>query len=116
MLILKLLSDADFIVSYEVHDYRQWDRGFYYNIRIVFIDSSMLIAREYIDEPQRDYSFHWQNSDNKLLKRWDNAPHYRELMTFPYHMHMESWVIESMVVSLEDVLTQIEGILKDKKS
>jgi len=35
------------------------------------------------------YSFHWQNSDNKLVKRWDNAPHHPEIQTYPNHVHIE---------------------------
>ncbi|MBF0457759.1 MAG: hypothetical protein HQK99_07680 [Nitrospirae bacterium] len=115
MLILKLINDADFVVSYEVLDYKQWDRGMYYKLSIVFNDSSVLIAREYVDELQRDYSFHWQGSDNNMIIRWDNAPHYKELLTFPHHKHMAGRVIESRVVSLEDILNQIKGMLKDNK-
>ncbi|WP_420266837.1 toxin-antitoxin system TumE family protein [Candidatus Magnetominusculus dajiuhuensis] len=115
MLILKLINGADFIASYEVMDYKKWDRGSYSKLRIVFNDSSVLFVREYVDELQRDYSFHWQSSDDAMIIRWDNAPHYKELLTFPHHKHMEGSIIESRVVSLEDVLTQIKGMLKDKK-
>ncbi len=34
------------------------------------------------------YSFHWQNSDNNLVKRWDNAPHHPEIQTYPNHVHI----------------------------
>jgi len=33
------------------------------------------------------YSFHWQDAAGKLLKRWDNAAHHRELSTHPNHLH-----------------------------
>jgi hypothetical protein len=33
------------------------------------------------------YSFHWQGTDGKLLKRWDNAAHHPEIETFPHHIH-----------------------------
>lgn len=115
MLILKLIEDADFVASSEILDYKKWDRGFYYKLRIVFKDSSVLCAREYVDELQRDYSFHWQSSKNNIIIRWDNAPHYKDLLTFPHHKHTEDRVVESRVVSLEDVLAQIKGLLKDKK-
>ncbi len=115
MLILKLIKDAEFVASHEILDYKKWDRGFYYKLRIVFKDSSVLFAREYVDELQRDYSFHWQSSENKMLIRWDNAPHYKDLLTFPHHKHTEDRVVESKVVSLEDVLAQIKGLLQNNK-
>ena len=29
------------------------------------------------------YSFHWQNAEGKLIRRWDNAPHHPEISSFP---------------------------------
>jgi hypothetical protein len=36
MEILRLLEHADWIENYEVQDYRQWESGFYYRLKIVF--------------------------------------------------------------------------------
>jgi hypothetical protein len=33
------------------------------------------------------YSFHWQNPEGKLIRRWDNAPHHPEISSFPHHLH-----------------------------
>ena len=33
------------------------------------------------------YRHHWQDRNGLLIKRWDNAPHYRSIDTFPYHLH-----------------------------
>lgn len=33
------------------------------------------------------YSFHWQTAEGLLVRRWDNAPHHREIATFPDHLH-----------------------------
>ena len=33
------------------------------------------------------YSFHWQNAEGKLIRRWDNAPHHPEISSFPHHLH-----------------------------
>ena len=33
------------------------------------------------------YSFHWQDPDGRLRKRWDNAPHHPEISTNPNHVH-----------------------------
>jgi hypothetical protein len=115
MLILKLIKDAFFVKTYEVLDYKKWDSGFYYKLTIVFEDSSVLFAREYVDELQRDYSFHWQSADNNMIIRWDNAPHYKDILTFPHHKHTNEQVVESTVVSLKDVLNQINTILMEQK-
>lgn len=33
------------------------------------------------------YSFHWQAANGALIRRWDNAPHHREISSFPHHLH-----------------------------
>lgn len=33
------------------------------------------------------YSFHWQAVNGALIRRWDNAPHHREIASFPHHLH-----------------------------
>lgn len=39
-----------------------------------------------------------------LIRRWDNAPHHRELPNFPHHLHDENDVLSSEDVNLADVL------------
>ena len=33
------------------------------------------------------YSFHWQDGQGRLRRRWDNAPHYPDLPNAPHHIH-----------------------------
>ena len=33
------------------------------------------------------YSFHWQDEQAQLIRRWDNAPHYPNLPSAPHHIH-----------------------------
>jgi hypothetical protein len=48
---------------------------------------------------------------NNLICRWDTAPHYKNLKTFPYHAHLPDGVKESRQVTLIDVLDKIEGVV-----
>lgn len=34
------------------------------------------------------YNYHWQDCHHRLIKRWDNAPHFPHLETFPHHVHV----------------------------
>ena len=27
------------------------------------------------------------NGNNRLIKRWDSAPHHKEITSFPFHLH-----------------------------
>ncbi|MBI2502944.1 MAG: hypothetical protein HYW07_06885 [Candidatus Latescibacteria bacterium] len=33
------------------------------------------------------YSFHWQDAQGQLIRRWDNAPHFPDLLNTPHHVH-----------------------------
>jgi len=34
------------------------------------LNGTMLFVREYADNIERNYSFHWQDTDNKLIVLW----------------------------------------------
>jgi len=55
------------------------------------------------------YSFHWQDADGQLYRRWDNATHHPELPTRPHHVHdgTEANVLPHGPISAEEVLAII---------
>ena len=87
--ILKLLRTSPFVKEYVILDFIE-DRVpmyyFYLKIIVTLSDQSTLHIKEYRSEDERNYSYHWQK-ENKLIIRWDNAPHHKELTTFPHHKH-----------------------------
>ncbi|MCZ7380176.1 MAG: DUF6516 family protein [Candidatus Methanoperedens sp.] len=85
--------------------------------RILLIDGSELFVTEYFtvlkDRLKRDkYSYHLQKND-ELIIRWDNAPHHRELSTFPFHIHTKNGVHESKEMTVEDILEEISEIIQE---
>lgn len=61
----------------------------------------------------RSYSYHLQKNE-KLVRRWDNAPHWPQMKTFPHHLHLtdEKDVRECQEVFIEDVLLEIEFLIE----
>lgn len=111
MEIFKLLNESSIVLSFDVLDYKKWEKGRYYKLKIVLVDHSSLFVREYLDEVERHYSFQWQTTDNELIVRWDNAKHYKELKTYPNHKHLGGKVVESIQISLKEILDFIEKTL-----
>lgn len=63
------------------------------------------------------YSFHWQSADGKLVKRWDNVKHHKEVGTYPYHLHLpDATVNDSEPMNLKKVLAEIGKVLPIKES
>jgi hypothetical protein len=104
MEILKLLDGINRVKRYEIEDYKQWSDGFYYRLKAVFTDESVLFAKEYFDTDERNYAFHWQSKENILIMRWDNAPHHHEISTFPHHKHSDKGISENTEISIIEVL------------
>lgn len=64
-------------------------------LRLFFIDGSFLDIWLSVDG---DYAYHWeQRRQSGCMYRWDNAPHYPGISTFPAHFHDsdEDTVVES---------------------
>jgi hypothetical protein len=107
--ISEWLDNRRVVSGYEVHDYRTWPDGFYVYLVAQIADGTQLHVREYVSSSERMYSYHWQRSSGVLICRWDNAPHHRELATFPHHKHVGSHVQGSTEIGLDDVLELIAG-------
>ncbi|MGB2928764.1 MAG: DUF6516 family protein [Desulfobacterales bacterium] len=42
-----------------------------------------------------NYRYHFQDSQNNLVFRYDNTPHFPDLESFPHHKHLSNNVISS---------------------
>jgi hypothetical protein len=94
-------------------------RSFYIGVvegEIRFTDNSFLHFIEFINVKEGvnryKYSYHYQDKAEKVVFRYDMAPHHKEIKTFPHHKHMGSEeVVESIAPNLSEVLQEIGGIL-----
>jgi hypothetical protein len=68
---------------------------------------------EHVTSSIRRYAFH-VSKGSELVIRWDNAPHHRKIKTFPHHKHVKEEVLESKEVVLEEILGEVEKMMKGK--
>jgi hypothetical protein len=114
MVNLQLLNANPLVVRYDVVEFRILENGFYYRCEVLWQDSSRLFARDYSTSSKRAYSFHWQDAENRCILRWDNAPHFPRLATFPHHRHnADDTVSESPPVDFDDVIREISRRLTE---
>ena len=81
---------------------------------IGMIDGSTLQFVELIDRKDNEiirprYRFHFMDSADKMIFRYDNAPHHPEVPTYPHHKHIrgEEKLKQSKEIGLRDVLSEI---------
>lgn len=108
MEIFSSLNEYPFIKNWDVVQFKHSSTALHYKINIVFKDDSCLFVREFYNLNVRDYSFHWQDKDKFLVARWDNAPHFPKMSTFPHHKHNQKQVEESKEMFLKDVLEEVQ--------
>ncbi len=61
--------------------------------KLRFWDGSMLKFIENLSETgillaKTDYAYHYQDDQNNLIFRYDDAPHYPHISTHPHHKHI----------------------------
>jgi len=88
----------------------------YIEAKVIFQDGSILALFEFLrlNEDavvQEKYRYHYMSQENKMIFRYDNAPHYKEISTFPDHKHIEERIIESFPPQIKAVLTEIEFLV-----
>jgi hypothetical protein len=82
--------------------------------RLLFVDGSMLEFMEYLQEENRlKYRFHLMDKEGSMVFRYDNAPHHKDVSTFPHHKHLPDNVAESDDKGIMDVLDEIEILMSN---
>ncbi len=84
--------------------------------KIHLIDGSWLYFTEYVEVEcgidRGKYSYQYINQNNKLIFRYDNAPHHQKLKlsSFPNHKHdgNEDNIIASNAPNLSDIFREIQ--------
>lgn len=113
--IVEALRQSPAVKQVQVIDFIDEATVKYLKCRAECQDGSILQIEESFIAGKNKYSYHWQDVQQRLLVRWDNAPHHPHLSTFPHHRHESSAVLESLRVSIDDVLMEIEKRLQISK-
>lgn len=100
-----------------LHEQALGDVG-YFRIRGKFVNADRFLFMERFHNRNggifvEKYAFHWQGPDGALIRRWDNAPHHREIATFPDHLHegSEDTVLPHAALDSFQVLRMVEAAL-----
>jgi len=109
--LLKLFKESTIIKKHVILDFNSGQDFYYIKAKLELIDSTLLFIKEFVSSSEHVYSYHWQDVDNNLITRWDNATHHVKIKTHPHHKHAPD-VVESHETTIEDVLNNIEKKLK----
>jgi len=119
--IVQELFVSHAVSSFKVLKREVGDEDGYIRIKCGLSNCDILEFAEYVQIRKErinieTYSFHWQDTDGKLIKRWDNVEHHKDVDTFPHHLHLpDGTVIGSVPMCLKNVIVEIEKTLPIKE-
>ena len=93
---------------------RFWDASLLEFVEVLVVRGVVLV--------KTDYAYHYQDQQNQLIFRYDNAPHHPQIATHPHHKPVvrqggQSEQIEAAVSPhLNDVFHEIDQLLYPKNS
>ena len=109
----RLIADP-LVLQFDIQRERRTADDGYLRARLILDNREELEFSEYIRRIRAQvhvvtYSFHWTASDGKLVRRWDNAPHYPNLPRAPHHIHdgAHDNVLPGAPMTIADVLDEI---------
>jgi uncharacterized protein DUF6516 len=107
-----LVRDVE-IVRRSIRD-TEFEKVLHYRYRVLLANGDFIEMTERVLEAQgrlevTKYRHHWQDRHSRLLKRWDNAPHYPAIDTYPHHLHdgAEDSVVHHPAITGLEVLQYI---------
>ena len=128
MVIQEYCSDIEAAVALspvvrDIVEYRTriTECGGYVRMKLSLTNDDVAELFEYfsVDEALRStvtekYSYHWQNPDGIIRKRWDNAPHHREIESYPHHIHdgSEDNVKSGQMAGMVEIIALLNELVK----
>lgn len=111
-----ILNASDLIASWQVLiEDETSDRGLY-KIRCRVLRAAYELELWFI-RTENEIIYSYQLFTDRPIMRWDNAPHFPGLQSFPHHTHDESGAIDESNLSgdpvkdLPDVLDELRDLL-----
>jgi len=111
--ILNILSSSDIVLNVDVIVLVAEPGKQALRAKASLKNGFVLHVTEAFGKGFRSYSYHLQK-DNTLVRRWDNAPHWPEIRTFPNHVHFagEKDVRECPEIFIKDALDELKAIIE----
>jgi hypothetical protein len=117
------VSSSSIVVSSTIQTYfSATKKEVYIKGSLTFIDLSVLEFAIYALGKNKKimfdkYRFQYMDSRKRLIFRYDNVPHYKNVSTFPYHKHRhDGKVIESAIPQFRDILEEITAVIAQSSS
>ena len=112
---IKILKESSIIDSVILIDSDAIGNYYILKIQARLINGWKLHIWEHLTPKIQRYAYH-VSEGTQLVIRWDNAPHHRQVNTFPHHKHVKEDILASKEMSIENILEELEKIIQGESS
>jgi len=114
--IEKVIRDDLLVTTFDIDRTYMTHTRAYIKGKINFADGSSLAFFQHVQMAEEglhitDYRYHYMDADAQMIFRYDNAPHHRELGTFPHHKHLPTGLQCTLIPDFEKILKEIDNII-----
>jgi len=103
---------SEIIVSIEKIEMVEEEQVAKFKAKLKLFDETILWIREiWIKRKMVEYSYYWLQPDETVIIGWDNAPHHKEVSSYPHHKHIRNKIESSQETNLRTVLNFIKSFL-----
>lgn len=110
---IEKLEDYGYAESIDIREEIRASKQAIIKARIVLVDGSVLHIKEYVDVKYSiervSYAYQYQDSDGKLIFRYDNAAH-KPPLSFKEHKHTKNGVV--IDAPLPDISVVIDEVIE----
>lgn len=97
--IILSLNESPYVESFEIIKKKITGADGYIRLKAFLLNNDFLEISLYCQKRETsveviDYRYHWQDEHGVLKGRWDNCPHYKEIETFPFHVHLDNQTVK----------------------
>lgn len=112
------INDDLLVVTFDLERVYMTRTRAYIKGKINFADGTSLALFQHVKITENglditDYRYHYMNADDRMIFRYDNAPHHRELDKFPNHKHLPMGLESVAMPTVKDVLEEIDSIITE---
>jgi len=108
---LDILRRSDLVKEIVSIDFDAVGDSYRLKVRVRLRNNWVMDVWEHAAPGLRRYSYHVFYR-NRMIVRWDNAPHFPSVKTFPHHRHMGRNIEESGEMTVDLVLEEIRMMMR----
>lgn len=113
------INDDPLVVIFDLERVYMTRTRAYIKGKINFADDTSLALFQHVEITEHglritDYRYHYMNADDRMIFRYDNAPHHREIDNFPHHKHLPRGLEHAVMPTVKDILEEIDSIIMER--